>query len=75
MTIHNETARHQRFRYHQTIQTQARTYHLSLIKKNAGASHERPQNQEYEKTDLRFLRNPDETYKIIRKVSKLYKSH
>ena len=61
MTIHDEASRRQRFGYHQTIQTQARTSHLSLIEKDVGASHERPQDQEYEKTNLRFLRNPDKT--------------
>ena len=40
MTIHNETARRQRFGHYQTIQTQALTNYLNLIEKNAGASHQ-----------------------------------
>lgn len=64
MTIHDEASRHQRFGYHQTIQTQARTSYLIVVEKDACASHEWSQKKEYEKRDFRILRNSDETYKI-----------
>lgn len=64
MTIYDETSRRQRFGYHQTVQTQARTSYLSLTKKDARVGHERSQKKKHEERDLRFLRNPDETYKI-----------
>ena len=65
MTIYDERSRRQRFGYHQTIQTQALTYYLSYVEKNASAGHQRHKKKKYEKRDLRFLMNPDETYKII----------
>ena len=65
MTIHDETSRRQRFGYHQTIQTQARTYYLNLIEKNAGAGHQRHQKKKYEKRDFRILRNSVEKYQKL----------
>lgn len=63
MTIHDEKPHHRRWRYYQTIQTQARTYYLSLIEKDTCASHGRYQKEKYEKRNLRFFGYADETYK------------
>lgn len=65
MTIHDERTRHRRLRYHERIQTQALTYHLSLAEKDLGASHRRYQKKECEKRDLRIPENTIETLQKI----------